>query len=53
MTATASELATLAFQALCDEKPAAECDELAAEAARAYRQENGQDEDDRYLHLRN
>lgn len=50
---TASKLATLAFEALCADRPAAECDKLAAEAARAWREENGVEGDDRYPHLRN
>lgn len=46
------ELATLAFELLCAEAPAEECDAVARDAARAYREANGLDPDDRYAHLR-
>lgn len=50
---TASELATQAFLALCENDPDPQrCDELAELAARAYRAENGLDPDDRYGHLK-
>jgi hypothetical protein len=47
------ELATAAFEALCAQNPdPGKCDELAAQAARAYREANGLDPADRYAHLR-
>lgn len=49
---TAAERARVAFEALCAGKPAAECDRLASEAARAYREEVGLPVDDRYWYLR-
>lgn len=49
---TAAELARKAFEALCDKKPAKECDQLAAEAAKAYCEEKGLPTDDRFRHLK-